>query len=158
MQIKQLADEHEELERIAIELLKVIEASEPRPVAALRWRLARTLIAHLAVEDSWLYIAVIGSRDESAAETAIAFRDEMGDLATLFRAHMAEWTDFRIASEWTAFCEETRGILDALLHRIKRENEILYPLARVALGLPEPAAPHSPIVSQVSKTRRRDAA
>ncbi len=135
MQIEELSRQHRELANIAAELLHAVSAPEPRPVAAVRWRLARTLLAHLALEDSYLYPALIGSNKSSVSGLAASYRREMGDLASIFRKYLAEWTELRIAKEWALFGEETRHILAALSKRIAREDQKLYPAARTAFGL-----------------------
>ncbi|MDQ4419677.1 hemerythrin domain-containing protein [Sphingobium sp. DEHP117] len=137
MQIDELARQHRDLGNIAAELLHAVSAPEPRPVAAVRWRLARALLAHLALEDSYLYPALIGSNKSSVSGLAASYRREMGDLAPMFRNYLAEWTELRIAKEWSLFAEETRQILAALSQRIVREDQKLYPAARAALGVAE---------------------
>ena len=133
MQIDELARQHHELSQMAAELLIAINAPEPRPVAALRWRLARALLAHLALEDSYLYPALMGSQEPSVAGVAASFREEMGQLAPMFRKYLAEWADLRIANEWPVFATETRTIISALRQRILYEDNTLYPVARAAL-------------------------
>lgn len=137
MQIEELARQHRDLGNIAAELLHAVSAPEPRPVAAVRWRLARALLAHLALEDSYLYPALIGSNKSSISGLAASYRREMGDLAPMFRKYLAEWTELRIAKEWSLFAEETRQIISALSQRIAREDQKLYPAARTAFGLTE---------------------
>src|SRR3546814_6315401 len=63
---------------------------------------------------------------------ARAFKAEMGELAAEFTQYIADWSDQRIAKDWGAFGRETGSILDALHNRIRRENELLYPLCEVA--------------------------
>src|SRR3546814_6282322 len=63
---------------------------------------------------------------------ARAFKAEMGELAAEFTQYIADWSDQRIAKDWGAFGRETGPILDALHNRIRRENELLYPLCEVA--------------------------
>jgi hypothetical protein len=133
MNIATLAAQHDALSAIAGELLAQVNGSAtPCPVAALRWRLARALLAHLAIEDSHLYPQMLESAEPTARTVARAFRDEMGDLATRFTRYMFDWPDMRVAAEWGGFRDETRAILAALAGRIARENERLYPLAPAA--------------------------
>lgn len=100
----------------------------PAAVGAIRWRLARELIGHLAVEDRWFYPWVIGRGAPETVQLALAMKAEMGDLADMFARYMADWTDQRIASEWPAFRRDTETIQKALRDRIGRENGQLYPL------------------------------
>jgi hypothetical protein len=90
------------------------------------------LIAHLAVEGRWLYPALIASMDQKAADTAKRFKHELGGLAGTFTSYMSKWDDQRIATEWPAYCDETKALLASLKNRILRENKKLYPLAATA--------------------------
>lgn len=130
MDISVLRAQHDALSAIALDLLEQVSGSEqPRPVGALRWKLARALIAHLAVEDGYLYPDMLSAADMEARSVAQAFQCEMGDLAGRFTDYMACWTDERVAREWAVFRAETKAMMGALAARIARENERLYPLA-----------------------------
>lgn len=130
MNIGELHGQHERIMRIAADLRRAVDhGDEIRPVAALRWRLARELIAHLAVEDRLLYPSMIRSPHAAVVEAAMLLKTETGGFAKEFTTYMARWSDTRIAREWDAFRSETKAILDALAHRIQREDEALYPLA-----------------------------
>jgi iron-sulfur cluster repair protein YtfE (RIC family) len=130
MNIEELRGQHGQIMQLAAELHRAVDQGDGvRPVAALRWRLARELIAHLAMEDRLLYPSMIRSRDAKVAGTATHLKAEMGGLASEFTAYMAAWSDLRVAREWEAFRSETRVVLDRLADRIRREDETLYPLA-----------------------------
>lgn len=132
MDISVLREQHDALAANAQALLdQVSEAASPRPVAALRWKLARALIAHLALEDGYLYPDMLNGQNMEARMVARDFQGEMGDLAGRFTDYMARWSDDRIAGEWPRFCTETREVMAMLAERIARENERLYPLAPV---------------------------
>ncbi|MDF0541135.1 hemerythrin domain-containing protein [Sphingobium sp. H39-3-25] len=132
MDISVLREQHDALAANANALLdQVSKADFPRPVAALRWKLARALIVHLALEDGFLYPDMLNGQDMEACNIARDFQGEMGDLAGCFTDYMARWSDDRIAGEWPRFCEETREVMGMLVERITRENERLYPLAPV---------------------------
>lgn len=134
MDIGELRGQHERIMRLAAELHQAVDQGDGvRPVAALRWRLARELIAHLAMEDRLLYPSMIRSRDAKIAGTATHLKAEMGSFANEFTVYMAAWSDLRVAREWEAFRSETKAVLDRLADRIRREDETLYPLAD-ALG------------------------
>lgn len=130
MDIDALRAQHNELAELAHQLLAVIAREQPQKVAALRWRLARLLIAHLSVEDRYLYPAMIAQAGP-AMPVAKRFRGEMGGLATEFTAYLRRWTDQDIARQWAIFREDTQRLLNALIDRIRRENEELYPRAPV---------------------------
>ncbi|MDQ8756119.1 hemerythrin domain-containing protein [Sphingosinicella sp. LHD-64] len=130
MNVEDLRAQHEGIMRIAAELRTAVERGDKlQPVAALRWRLARELITHLAIEDRLFYPALMRSADAEAVRVAARLRDETGSFAADFTAYMARWNDLRVAREWEAFRTETKTILDALADRITREDQALYPLA-----------------------------
>ncbi len=134
MNIDELRGQHERIMRLAADLHRAVtQGEEIQPVAALRWLLARELIAHLALEDRLLYPSLLRSPDTETAGTAAHLKTEMGGLASEFTAYMARWNDLRVVREWPAFRSETRTILDKLADRIQRENQTLFPLAD-ALG------------------------
>ena len=130
MDMVALRAQHEQISLTARQLAQATSNSSiPQSVAALRWPLARQLIAHLALEDRILYPAMQQSPDLTARKTAAQLQSETGALADRFTRYMADWSDDRIAREWPAFCAETRLILAALAERVDRENRTLYPLA-----------------------------
>lgn len=130
MNIDELRGQHERIMRLAADLHRAVaQSDEIRPVAALRWQLARELIAHLALEDRLLYPSMIRSADAEVAKAAATLKAEMGSFAQEFTAYMARWNDLRVVREWAAFQTETRAILDTLAKRIQREDQALYPLA-----------------------------
>lgn len=130
MNVDELRGQHDRIEALAAALRQAVDGHEaPQPVAAIRWHLARQLLAHLAVEDRLFYPSMMRSADADAAKTATAFRAEMGRFSGDFTAYMARWSEGRIARDWPGFCDETREILTGLEDRIRRENAALYPLA-----------------------------
>lgn len=130
-EVEKLRREHAQLVEIVGRLSAAV--AEPRPRAAselfrLRKELTSTLIAHLKAEDWLLYPRLLTSRDPRIARTARAFNEEMGGLAEAYAAYSYKWTATSIEADWTGYCAETRGIIDALTRRIDRENNELYPL------------------------------
>lgn len=127
MDVELLRGQHVEIERLAKELLSRVSHDTRRPIAQLRWQLARTLMAHLAIEDKFLYPAIISGGDP-AARTAQRFQAEMGGLAGDFSRYMSAWSDDEVRADWPAFSRETKDLLAALMARVTRENEELYVL------------------------------
>jgi hypothetical protein len=143
MNIDVIRLQHDSISEHAVALAAAVSKPTYSPVAAVRWKLARELIAHLAVEDRWLYPALIASTDQKAADTAKIFKNEMGGLAGTFTSYMGKWNDQRIVAEWPAYCAETKALLASLTNRILRENNELYPLATTAcraVGFPSEAS------------------
>jgi len=136
MDVELLWGQHIEIERLANELLSMVSHDTRQPIAQLRWQLARTLMAHLAIEDKFLYPAIIGGGDPAAARTAQRFQAEMGGLAGKFSRYMSAWSDDEVRADWPAFCRETADLLAELMSRVTRENEELYAL--IGDGGPRP--------------------
>lgn len=125
----ELRADHGRILDLAGDLRAAVETEgSNRPVATLRWRLARALMTHLALEDRFFYPALARGGDDRTARLGSQFQDEMGDLAAAFAAYLARWSENRVAANWPTFREETLSVLDALERRIARENEALYPL------------------------------
>lgn len=134
MDVSELKRQHDEIGRVARELAAAVaDSGQHQPIAALRWELARLLMAHLAMEDRIFYPAMQRLPNAEARATATAFQAEMGGLSDAFGAYIRDWTDGRVAAEWLVFCAETQMLLTILTQRIKRENNQLYPLATGAL-------------------------
>ena len=129
--LAKLKEEHAQLAGIVRRLGKLIEADTP-PVQLdlfnLRRELTSVLIAHLKAEDWVLYPRLMECGDIRVAVTAKAFSDEMGGLSAAFIAYNNKWSADSIDRDWPGYRTETRGIIEALTHRIARENRELYPL------------------------------
>lgn len=125
----QLSQQHDELMQVARELGRAVASVSPQPVGPVRWQLARMLIAHLALEDRIFYPSLERHGDAQARDTAARFLREMGGLSAAFSTYMSQWSDDRIARDWSGFCVATQGILSALQNRVEREERLLYPLA-----------------------------
>jgi hypothetical protein len=129
--LMKLRREHARLSDIIQSLASFV--MQPRPPDAeelfkVRNELTSTLIGHLKAEDWVIYPRLIANSDPTVAGTALAFSDEMGGLADAYRAYVNKWTAISIAYDWSAYCEETRAVIEALINRINRENRDLYPL------------------------------
>lgn len=128
MDIELLKAQHEELEQSAAALLEAVSSEARQSIAPLRWRFARLLIAHLAVEDRFFYPRIIAGDDTAAAQVALRFQQEMAGLSDMFSQHMAKWTDDLIGKDWSGYSREVKDILARLQQRIDRENRELYTL------------------------------
>mgnify|MGYP005994727553 CR=1 FL=1 len=136
VKIDQLREQHRQIADLSEDMLRAVAVDQPRPVSALRWRLARQLFAHLAMEDGIFYPMMARCRDPQLMQTARDFQAEMGGLASDFKAYMAGWSDARIAGEWPEFCVQTRAIIARMHRRMEREDRILYPLAECYAATP----------------------
>lgn len=125
-----LSSEHAELDALAVQLLGAVSSADgPAPgLSAIRWRLSRILIAHLALEDRLLYPQLQTCGDPRTELIAKRFADEMGGLAAAYLDYANGWTAPRIEQDWAGFVADTRRIMRALRQRILREERDLYPL------------------------------
>lgn len=135
MDLAELRRQHDEITA----LLRAMRAAtadnqQKKAIGPLRWQLARLLMTHLAMEDAHFYAAVERHGDPEAILMAKRFKNEMGGMANSFSAYMADWSDSRITSHWTAFCAETNALLAAITTRIEREDNILFPMAEKLFG------------------------
>lgn len=94
---------------------------------------SKELLAHLTREDWLLYPSLLQSSDKLISGTAQRFVDEMGGLLASYKAWSGQWPTERIIAEWPTFVTETSALLDALAHRIDRENNELYPLVEIVI-------------------------
>ena len=126
-----LREDHAKLAKMFRRLGEIVELSKaPGQVELfdLRRDLISTLLAHLKLEDWALYPRLIESGDAEASRAGAAFKKEMGGLAPAFIAYTEKWHASAIGADWAGYCEDTRGILDALMTRVTRENRELLPL------------------------------
>ena len=129
--LMKLRQDHAELARMFRQLERIIDLPQPPSqleLFELRRTLMQTLIGHLKLEDWALYPRLIDSGDEEVSAVGRHFKEEMGGLAPAFLAYCDKWTANTIASDWPAYCSDTRGLLDALMDRLTRENRELLPL------------------------------
>jgi hypothetical protein len=130
-ELRKLREDHAKLARLFKTLGETVEQPSPPPPVELfdlRRELVATLLAHLKLEDWALYPRLIESGDPEVANAGRSFKDEMGGLAPAFLAYSEKWNANSIAADWTGYCHDTRGILDALMGRLTRENRDLLPL------------------------------
>ena len=154
MNIETLRQQHDELESLTASLLAAVSSDKRQVVGSLRWRLARTLMAHLALEDRFLYPLMLGSEDARISAIAAEFRSEMGGLADAFATYMTQWSDHAIIEDWPSFCKETRTLLSELGKRMERENHEMYPLMD-ALQSRFDRSGSSPLIGESEKRQAR---
>ncbi len=130
-ELVKLREDHANLAKMFCQLEDIIKQGQAPPQVELfevRQNLMSTLIAHLKLEDWALYPRLIDSGDEEISNAGRSFQEEMGGLAPAFLAYCDKWNANSIASDWAAYCCDTRAILDALINRLSRENRELLPL------------------------------
>lgn len=125
-----LSEEHALLEEICGELLRKMGSADgpTAELSAIRWRMSRVLLVHLAKEDKYLYPELERSGEPRISTIARRFFEEMGGLADQYRTYAAYWTAERMTVDWSGFVADTRKIVLTLRQRILREERHLYPL------------------------------
>jgi hemerythrin HHE cation binding domain-containing protein len=130
-ELTKLREDHAALAKMFRRLGEIIaQPSAPDRIELfdLRRDLVSTLLAHLKLEDWALYPRLIESGDYETSAAGRMFKDEMGGLAPVFIAYTEKWHAGAISEDWAGYCSDTRGILDALMNRLTRENQELLPL------------------------------
>lgn len=91
--------------------------------------IATKIREHLDVEDQDVYPLLVNSDDSRIEKIARQFQNNMGGLAEEFKGHFRRYnSDVDIVRDVAIFSYETRGIFERLRHRMRREEEDLYPL------------------------------
>ena len=81
---------------------------------------------HLAMEDNSLYPLMLKSANSEMSVMATKFKTEMGGIKAAVVAFNSKWTEQTIKDKPVDFCNECKGIFDALGKRIQAENTQLY--------------------------------
>lgn len=138
MDLQQLQSQHDALDLMADKLLKLVaDDGVPRPLGTLRWQFARELMAHLALEDQFFYPAMQRQAHVPLQVMAARLQQEMAPLALSFSHYMSRWSDDRITREWPEFCRESRNMVETIVDRMRKEEQLLMPLIAEA-GLEPP--------------------
>ncbi len=126
-------EQHERILIPAKEILVVLDSHKlegnESKVRRLLSMLAGRLKIHLVIEDKSVYPALLNDSDVHVRGVARKFKDEMGNIAEVFNNYLARWnSELKIKASRDAFTNETRALFAALVSRISREDEELYPL------------------------------
>lgn len=125
--------QHREIKELVDNLTTMLKqdllVQEPTKVRTVLSTLAGKLMMHLAMEDQFLYPTLIQNGNAQAQTTAARFSNEMGGLVQVFKDYSTKWLNpSSIKADPEAFISESHEILQALRHRIAREDGELYPL------------------------------
>ena len=137
--IDKLCNQHELLRQFVGELLALVSGDtpcDPENLAASRWRLARMLLQHLALEERAVYRPLERDPRPQVVMLAYGFRRELDTSYARYEQHMAEWTRERIEAQWPAYVSAVRHMADFLLERLDREERELFPLVNEAQPFP----------------------
>jgi len=128
--LTKLQGDHLEILSVAAMLAQLTASEMPADLNMLsqcRWRLRRILLAHLALEDRYVYNRV-GS-DPALAAIAPAPREKAALTALVdeFRQHFELWTIEQVTRDWMGYRWEVQGLVERLRARIDWEDRTLYP-------------------------------
>lgn len=125
-------DHHTVLRYLAEEVGK---EQHPSAVVPLLRRLRTVLMAHLKLEDDWLYPRLAQSANGIVRGKAERYRREMGGLRAQFEQLWTQWSaDGAIAADFNGWLQHWRGFRDAIESRILTEDEDLYVAAEADLA------------------------
>ena len=128
-----LTVQHKELIQTSEEILGLLDegalSRDATHVRNLLSELSRTLTYHLTMEDDALYPALVCHPDEKIKTLSKKFSGEMGGIRDTFILYITKWPDAEaVQGSPDNFISETNEIMDALLRRIDREDNELFPL------------------------------
>lgn len=125
-------DHHSVLEYLQQELAK--PDVSPANAYALLKRFRNVLLAHLKLEDQWLYPRLAASANAIVSEKAKHYRDEMGGLRSEFEKLWAQSTPDSMERDLAAWQTGWRGFSQRLSLRMEREDRDLYVAAETDLA------------------------
>ena len=131
--MQKLSDDHAELDRLCGEMATLIDSPEPcdlTAIATLRWRMARLVTQHLALEDHHIYTPAARDPLSRLGKAAETLKAELGTLYADYQAHIATWPGEKMTAQWSVFRPEALALLARLRARIRRENADLYALVQ----------------------------
>lgn len=117
-------DHHVVLRHLAEELSKP-DGTAPATFALLK-RFRAVLVAHLKIEDDWLYPRLTASENAIVRGKAQRYRDDMGGLRSQFEALWEKWTAEALASDFAGWQNDWRLFAQMLAARIETEDQDLY--------------------------------
>lgn len=128
------AAQHIEIERLAADLHRLLDATtlaaDPAPARRAMATLTGRLRIHSAMENEALYPRLFTCGDPVVERKARELFDSFGDVYEGLAHHVKRWSEAdAIGREPALFADETRVVLSRLRARIARENAELYPLA-----------------------------
>ena len=121
--------QHDQIIKITSEITKVfIIDKDSVNIFQLFSQLTKILLEHLTSEDDTLYPLMLKSDDLYTKKIAKEFQIEMGDIAPFYIDFTKKYSSSSIIEENIDECyNDTKELFKQLIHRIIRENNILFP-------------------------------
>ncbi len=126
-----LRQQHVELGTVIAAILQAAkDRKSGNEIRALLVSLSGKLTMHLSAEDRVLYPGLQQAKDPAAAALGRRFAEEMGGLAAAFKAFSQTYANgAMIEADRAAFSKAFQGVVDAVVKRVKAEEDTLYPAA-----------------------------
>lgn len=128
----QTCRDHHVVLRYLVEDLSKPDAA-PSATFALLKRFRAVLLAHLKLEDDWLYPRLAASENAIVRGKAERYRGDMGGLRAQFEALWKKWTAEAIESDFAGWQNDWRLFAQTLVARIETEDQDLYVAAEADL-------------------------
>jgi hypothetical protein len=129
LQTQRYRQQHEQLRTIVAEIPTVASQASEATIRGILIKFIGTLRAHLAMEDTYLYPAMLEHPDQNVRAKAQAFKQEMGDLAGAVDAFYHKWSQAgAISGDPNGFVQAWSTTRASLLNRMNREDSDLYEL------------------------------
>jgi hypothetical protein len=130
--IANLHEQHGDLQRVAMDLVQILDEGELARDASAARRSLRTLAGilrvHLAMEDGSFYPRLLEHRDPQLRERAERFLAERAELERAFADYYARWrVGTAIEAEPARCIAETRALLLTLGRRMFAEDRDFHP-------------------------------
>jgi iron-sulfur cluster repair protein YtfE (RIC family) len=123
-QHKELIDTAEKINR-CLDPWQISE--DPSEIHDLLLTMSGELMTHLAMEDKGLYPVLLKQDKPEIKQITYMFINEMGELRNQFEHYLSRWSlQENIRTQSSQFIDETKRILQALQHRIDREENELF--------------------------------
>jgi CheY-like chemotaxis protein len=124
---KRLLDEHDQIERALTELVEFSRSDDPDVgiAAEMVSELAKLVKEHLEQEDGLVYARIILSEGPGAADKALSLLEDFAELRKDWTEYVGGWTAGAIASEPSAFRDETSHMAARVKRRVLQENVLL---------------------------------
>ncbi|MBW7858631.1 MAG: hemerythrin domain-containing protein, partial [Leptonema sp. (in: Bacteria)] len=139
MDLSRYYQDHSDLLILVNALQSAIDSTDeklrPELVFEALAKLSGRLMVHLAFEDKAIYPELLNSKNAEVTKLATEFQSEMATIATVFTEFIYRWSDINsIRESFDEFKEETFTIFKVLGSRVKKENEVFYPIAESYTG------------------------
>jgi hemerythrin-like domain-containing protein len=129
LQTQHYREQHEKLRKIVEEIPTSVTQVSEAAIRGLMVKFIGTLRAHLGMEDTYLYPAMMEHPDPEIREKARSFKQEMGDLASGIETFYNKWSKAgNISTSPADFVQDWSRTRSVLLNRMDREDRDLYEL------------------------------